>query len=146
MLNIYKQILLKSFQDEAVNAELTSDLAIIGRVNGFSPILAMNESEANALEYRFIGDYDKVLGPIYECFDKALNLEITTIGVAEFAPVVYQIRHDKHIKAFYLALIGKTSFYDVTPVATLRMPGVIHMMSRYSRLSEIAQPNCCTLI
>ena len=146
MINIYKQILANSFQDENVKAELTSDLAVIGRINGFSPILAMTESEANALEYRFIGEYDKVLGPIYENFDKALNLEICPIGVSEFAPIIYQIRKDKRIKAFFLALIGKTSFYDVTPIATLRLPGVQHLMSRYSRLSDIAHSNCCILL
>lgn len=145
MLNIYKQILTSTITDDAVMAELSADLGIIGRIHGFSPILEMSEYETNALEYRFIGNYDKVIGPIYECFDKALNIEIVPITVNEFHPTIYLIRQDKRVKAFFLALINKSSFYDITS-NTMQLPGVHHFMNRYNRISDMTRTTCCSLI
>jgi hypothetical protein len=145
MLNIYKEIFASTITDDAVKAALASELATIGRINGFSPILAMNEAETNALEYRFIASYDKVIGPIYECFDKALNIEIHQITLNEFHPVVYSIRRDERVKDFYLALIGKSSFYDISST-TMQLPGVEHFMSRYTRIADMTRTGCCTML
>jgi hypothetical protein len=145
MINIYKNLVSKTF-DDGSKSELVSDLGTICRMNGISPIFSMTEKEAIALEYSFIASYDKVLGPIYECFDKYLNLEITTIGLDDFYPVLNSIKRDKKVKDFYLALISKSSFYNIVSTSTIRLPGVAHFMSRYSRISDLGTDNCCTLL
>lgn len=145
MLNIYREILSNTITDEAAKAELNADLGIIGRIHGFSPIAEMSEPELNALEYRFIGSYDKVIGPIYECFDKALNIDILPITVNDFHPTIYLIRQDKRVKGFFLALINKSSFYDITS-NSMQLPGVTHFMSRYSRVSDMTRTTCCNII
>ena len=142
MINIYRN-LSRRIVDDAVKAELTAELNTIGRLNGFSPILLMTDAETIALEYRFIGSYDKVLGPVYECFDKALNLEIADIGLGEFYPVLNAIKRSK-VRDYFLALIGKSSFYNIVSTTTIRLPGVVHFMSRFNAI-DAEKYNCCRI-
>jgi hypothetical protein len=142
MLTKYKKLLKEV--DEHTKYDLRKDLITIG--NDLHSILEMNDRECNAFEIQNIGKYEQVLQPMYDCFDKAINLQIQTYNINNFYTSLAIIKKDTHLSKVFLMLIGKPSFYDIVSTSTMKIPGVNHFLTHSDAIYERVSANCCLLI
>jgi hypothetical protein len=142
MLTKYKKLLKEV--DEHTKYDLRKDLITIG--NDLHSILEMNDRECNAFEIQNIGKYEQVLQPMYDCFDKAINLQIQTYNINNFYTSLSIIKKDTHLSKVFLMLIGKPSFYDIVSTSTMKIPGVNHFLTHSDAIYERVSANCCLLI
>lgn len=144
MLAKYKKLLREV--DDHTRYDLRAALSTIESVNGLQPILEMTDRECNAFEFQHIGKYEQILQPVYDCFDKAINLQVQTYNINNFYTSLAIIKKDSHLSKIFLLLISKPSFYDIVSTSTVRIPGVQHFLSHSDAIYEKVSSNCCLLI
>ena len=153
MLNIYHKIARNRVFDSMVDAEFTNAVRAIEHTYSIPPIGKMSNRERNNLEYRLIGNYEKSLMRIYDCYDKLLGITIPQFNSEIYYNVVTKLEYDDHAKNIALILLGRETFYGLMPptnavnVATGGFNNNARdFFSRYETVSDLGGDDCCSII
>lgn len=146
MLSLYQTIVKNTVIDDSHMNEFLRDIKKIETTYNMKPIIEMSSSDQSALEYAYVNNYGKVLGPIYECYDRLISKDVVDISVDSVRDVLDKMHNDPHARSILLRLLNADSFYYIVPSLIYSKPNVVHYLSRYNYIKDLQPVGCCVLI